>query len=176
MIRIALRLLFRRILLLKFSLRTYVYTKVSTLQLSHGPGLRVNARCHFGANTTVGSDCHFNGLTVQGCGRLIIGNHFHSGTNILILTSSHNYKSTTHLPYDNTELVRDVIIGDSVWLGSRVILLPGTILARGVVVQAGSVVRGPVPEGAIIGGNPANVFSYRDLDLLDKLSSDQSYI
>lgn len=36
--------------------------------------------------------CSFNGIKVQGKGRLIIGNNFHSGEDILVITQNHNYK------------------------------------------------------------------------------------
>ena len=168
---------FLRFILSYFSLlKTIFFTALASLQLDHGKGLKVNARCFFGTRTTVGNDCHFNGMQVHGVGKLVIGNHFHSGSEIMVITSSHNYKSAKLLPYDFSEIVRDVNISDAVWLGSRVILLPGTDLARGVVVQAGSVVHGKIPEGAIIGGNPAKVLFYRDLELLSSLYSSNKFV
>jgi len=48
-------------------------------------------------------------------------------------------------------------IGDDVWLGARVVVLPGTVIGAGAVVSAGSVVSGVVPPRAIVSGNPARV-------------------
>ena len=50
-----------------------------------------------------------------------------------------------------------VEIGDDVWLGRAVIVLPGTTLGQGCVVSAGSVVRGQFPPRSRLRGNPAVV-------------------
>jgi acetyltransferase-like isoleucine patch superfamily enzyme len=50
-----------------------------------------------------------------------------------------------------------VAIGPGCWLGARAVILPGTTLGRNVVVAAGSVVRGPVPDHAVVAGVPAKV-------------------
>ena len=48
-------------------------------------------------------------------------------------------------------------IGAGSWLGARAVILPGTTLGRNVVVAAGSVVRGDVPDHAVVAGVPAKV-------------------
>lgn len=48
-------------------------------------------------------------------------------------------------------------IGDDVWLGARVVVLPGTVIGAGAVISAGSVVSGVVPPRAIVSGSPARV-------------------
>ena len=53
-------------------------------------------------------------------------------------------------------------IDDCVWIGSNVIILPGTHIGEGAIIQAGSVVHGEIPPMAIAGGNPAKVFASRD--------------
>ena len=50
---------------------------------------------------------------------------------------------------------RDVTIGDDVWLGAGVIVLPGASIADGAVIGAGSVVRQSVGAYEIWAGNPA---------------------
>lgn len=54
-----------------------------------------------------------------------------------------------------------VSIGDDVWIGSRVIILPGVTIGRGAVIGAGSVVPRSIPEYAVAAGNPARVVKYR---------------
>ena len=44
----------------------------------------------------------------------------------------------------------------------NVLILPGTHIGEGAIIQAGSVVHGYIPALAIAGGNPAKVFSWRD--------------
>lgn len=48
-------------------------------------------------------------------------------------------------------------IGDDVWLGARVTVLPGARVGSGTVVAAGSVVAGTLPGGCVAGGRPARV-------------------
>lgn len=134
------------------------FRKAKTVQ----SGSRCNFKCHFTRNTEIGSNCHFNGMNISGNGRVVIGNNFHSGKNIRILTTFHNYDKGAALPYDNTTFSKDVIIEDNVWLGESVMILGGVTIGEGAVIQAGSVVCKDVPQLAIAGGHPAVPFKYRD--------------
>lgn len=136
-----------------------------------GKKCRFHKFCKLTPNTEIGDDCHFNGIEIDGKGRVSIGNSFHSGKNCFIFTSDHNYDKGTELPYDNTYETADVIIEDNVWIGTGVIILKGTILREGCIIQAGSVVMGEVPIGAIAGGHPAKVFKYRDMDHYNELKN-----
>ena len=62
------------------------------------------------------------------------------------------------IPYDETFKYKDVVIGDFVWIGSNVTILPGTTIGEGAIIQAGAVVHGEIPPCAIVGGNPAKDF------------------
>ena len=48
-------------------------------------------------------------------------------------------------------------IGAGSWLGAGAIVLPGAVIGRNVVVAAGSVVRGVVPDRCVVAGVPARV-------------------
>ncbi len=109
-------------------------------------------------------------MTIGGRGRVIIGDNFHSGPECRIITSFHNYEGTK-IPYDETYIDRDVIIGDNVWFGTRVMVLGGVTIEEGAIIQAGSVVVSNIPKGAIAGGHPAKVFKYRDLAHYDELKA-----
>lgn len=135
----------------------------------HGTGFTVNFPCMFSPTTTIGNHCHFNGMKVRGIGRLTIGDYFHSGDEILVITQNHNYRDPQCLPYDHVDIPRDVRIGDYVWVGSRVTILPGAELGDGCIVQAGAVVSGRFPPNAILGGNPATVIRYRDAEIVQRL-------
>ena len=50
-----------------------------------------------------------------------------------------------------------VSIGPGTWLGAGAIVLPGACIGRNVVVAAGSVVRGRVPDRCVVAGVPARV-------------------
>lgn len=80
------------------------------------------------------------------------------------------------IPYDSTTIKSDVIIGDFVWIGAKVIILPGTVIGEGAIIQAGSVVHGEIPPYAIAGGNPAKVFKYRNIDHFIKLKTSKKDI
>lgn len=119
-------------------------------------------------STALGKNVHFNGLRVSGAGAVCIGDNFHSGSGCLIITQNHNIHGEM-LPYDATYIVKTVIIGDNVWLGSRVIILPGVKVGEGAVIQAGSVVVSDIPPLSIAGGHPCKVFSMRNFEHYSRL-------
>ncbi len=60
-----------------------------------------------------------------------------------------------------TDLDKDVIIEDEIWVGSNVTILCGAHISRGCVVAAGAVVNKYIPPYSIVGGVPAKVLKYR---------------
>ncbi len=50
-----------------------------------------------------------------------------------------------------------ITVGNDTFIGCSCLILPGTAIGRGCIVGAGSVVRGTVPDGAVVLGNPARV-------------------
>jgi len=72
-------------------------------------------------------------------GKVIIGDNFHSGRDILITISFYNYEGHA-LPYNSTYINKDVIIEDNVWIGARVIILGVVKISEGAIIQAGSVI------------------------------------
>lgn len=128
------------------------------------------------SNTFLGEHCCFNGCEIHGAGKVTIGNHFHSGVELLIIAQSHNYDHGQHIPYSPGDyLYKDIEIGDFVWIGSRVTILPGTKIGDGAIIQAGAVVHGEIPPMAIAGGNPAKVFKYRNTTHFEKLRDAKSF-
>jgi maltose O-acetyltransferase len=59
------------------------------------------------------------------------------------------------------EEAKPVYIGDDVWIGGRVTILPGVHIGNGSVVGTGAVVTKDVPDYAVVGGVPAKVLKYR---------------
>ena len=57
--------------------------------------------------------------------------------------------------------IQGVTIEDDVWIGRRVIILPGVRVGRGSVLAAGAVVTKDVPDFTIVAGNPAKVVKSR---------------
>ena len=142
---------------------------------SYGKGVKVNYKSSFSRTTHIGNNCHFNGIVIGGGGKVTIGDNFHSGTDCRIISQNHNYDKGSALPYDNTYVYKDVAIGRNVWLGDRVIVLPGTVIEDGVIVQAGSVCMGTLPYCSICGGHPAKPFKYRDIEHYEELEKQRLY-
>ena len=93
----------------------------------------------------------------------------------MMLTQYHNYDHGTKIPYDDTYIFKDIVIEDQVWLGNRVIVLGGVKIGEGAIIQAGSVVVSDIPKYAIVGGHPAKVFSYRNVEHYEKLKSEGKF-
>jgi len=153
------------------SLRTLIYTIIAKIFLKDfNARIKANGFTKLNKHTKVGDNVHFNGLRVFGKGNLTIGDNFHSGFGCKILTSYHNYNGDS-IPYDNTLIIKDVIIGNNVWIGIDVTILPGVHIGEGAIIQAGSVVVKSIPELAIAGGHPAKVFSSRNIEKYYQLKS-----
>lgn len=119
--------------------------------------------------THLKSNVSFNGIKILGKGKCVIGSYFHSGQECLIITGIHNYDFGKSIPYDETEITKDVIIEDFVWFGSRVTILPGVTIGEGAIIQAGAVVTKSIPKYSIAGGNPAIVFKMRNIEHFENL-------
>lgn len=139
-----------------------------------GTVIRVNFPCKFTRNTYVGNYCNFNGMKISGDGKVNIGDYFHSGKYVRIITSNHNYEGSK-IPYDDTMITKDVTIEDCVWIGERVIILSGVSIGEGAIIQAGSVVVKNIPPYGIAGGHPATVFRYRDISHYNELKKGGKY-
>lgn len=145
------------------SFRGKIYYFLARRKISQSNGIvRINQKCKFNGNLYLGSNVNFNGMKIKGRGRVVIGDNFHSGEDILLLTEFHNYQGN-RLPYDETTIIQPITIEDNVWVGDRVIILGGVTIGEGAIVQAGSVVVCDVPSCAIVGGHPARQFKSRDM-------------
>ena len=111
-----------------------------------------------------------NGCHISGNGKVYIGNNCVLGFDSLIISDNHNYKGD-NLPYDSSFITKDTIIGDYVWIGARAIILSGSEIGEGAIIQAGAVVHGKIPPLSIAGGNPAIVFKTRDNTHYQKIKS-----
>jgi len=137
--------------------------------------LAVNGFSTVSKNTFLGYNVNFNGMKITGKGRCVIGDNFHSGTNCQIMTDYHNYDKGDSIPYDNSVITKDVTIGDNVWLGNNVIILPGVTLGEGCVIQAGSVVVNDIAPLSVAGGHPAKVFKMRDVEHYNTLKEQKKF-
>lgn len=143
--------------------------------VSVGKFLRLGGRSKFNAATYLGDYVSFNGIEVIGKGKFCVGFYCSFGKDIMVVTSNHNYEGEK-IPYDETNIAKAVVVGECCWIGSRVMLLPGTKIGEGAVIQGGAVVHGEIPPYAIAGGNPAKVFKYRDIENYQKLKSQGKFL
>lgn len=163
--------LLRKIKFYLHKVKKKYYTKRVKIQAqSVGKRLIVNHKSSVTKTTIIGDYVNFNGMVVNGIGNVRIGNYFHSGVDCLIISSNHNYKGDS-IPYDREHIKKEVIIGDFVWMGSKVIILGNVKIGDGAIIQAGSVVTKDIPKYGIAGGNPAKVFMSRDKEHFEKLRS-----
>jgi maltose O-acetyltransferase len=79
-----------------------------------------------------------------------------SGLSPGVFVITHDASMRRHTGH--TRLAR-VVIGNRVFVGVGAILLPGSRIGDGAIVGAGAVVRGDVPPGSLVVGNPARVVS-----------------
>jgi chloramphenicol O-acetyltransferase type B len=166
----------RKILILIRKITRLYYTwKVRIRCKEVGARLKVNGKSSVGKNTILGDNVNFNGMAISGTGKVVIGNNFHSGVECMMITRMHNYDHGQAIPYDNTYIIKDIVIEDNVWIGSRVIILGGVKIGEGAIIQAGSVVVKDIPKYAIAGGHPARVFKYRDIEHYERLKKEGKF-
>jgi virginiamycin A acetyltransferase len=124
-----------------------------------------------------GSGCGW-GFVVRGSGQLNIGNFCAIGENVRIITSNHesnrlslNYKLQDKLL--NKRFINNkmgVNIGNDVWIGDQVMILPGVNIGNGVIIAASAVVTKDIPPYSIVAGVPARIIKSRfSSDLINKL-------
>ena len=149
-------------------------TQIRKIAKEVGENLKVNFKSKVNRNTILGNNVNFNGVIIRGDGEVVIGDNFHSGPDILLLTRNHNYEGTK-IPYDETYIRKKIIIEDNVWIGARCIIVGGVTIGEGAIIQAGSVVIKDIPPCGIAGGHPAKTFMYRDKDHYFKLKKEKKF-
>tara|TARA_B100001113_G_C21121188_1_gene627458 strand:- start:2 stop:547 length:546 start_codon:yes stop_codon:yes gene_type:complete len=143
--------------------RQRFFTKIVKKQINEfGENFKVNNMCRLNKSVTVKNNVNLNGMEVQGNGKITIGNNFHSGKDILLITQNHNWKEAKTIPYDDEYILTNITIEDNVWIGSKVTIIGNTTIGEGSIIQAGSVVVNDIPPLSVAGGHPATVFSKRD--------------
>jgi len=91
------------------------------------------------------------------------------------MLGSHDYDHDNRIPYGSKHTEKQVVIDDYVWLGDDVTISGNVHIEEGAIVAIGSVVVKDVPRCAIVGGNPAKIIKYRDIDHFEKLKAEGKY-
>jgi acetyltransferase-like isoleucine patch superfamily enzyme len=127
--------------------------------------------CDYGYNIEVGENFFANyNLTVLDVGKVRIGKNAQIAPNVSIYTAGHPIHPDSR--NSGYEYGIEVTIGDNVWIGGNVCIMPGVTVGDNVVIGAGSVVTKDIPDSVIAVGNPCRVvraitdddrdFYYRD--------------
>ena len=112
--------------------------------------------CDYGKQISVGRRffANFN-FTVLDEAPVTIGDDCFIGPNVSIYTACHSTDPVER--NSRREWALPVTIGNNVWIGGSVTILPGIKIGDNVTIGAGSVVVNDIPDGCIAVGNPCRV-------------------
>lgn len=138
--------------------------------------VEIGNRCHFESRVIIethaidkkmpfvkiGDDCSFGEFThITCCNKIIIGNGLLTGRYVLLTDNSHgnSTKSETDIMPKNREIFSKggIIIGDNVWIGDKVTILPNVKIGDSCIIGANSVVSNDIPNNVVVAGIPAKI-------------------
>lgn len=128
---------------------------------SCGKKVNIEKGAYFSAKVSLG-DWSGIGVDAKIHGTCFIGSHVMMGEECTIITRNHRY-DRTDIPMmeQGFEEERPVYIGNDVWIGDRVTILPGVHIGDGCVIGAGAVVTRDIPPYTVAAGVPARVIRDR---------------
>lgn len=136
---------------------------------SCGKDVNIEKKSRFSHQTILG-DRSGIGIGSHLYGPVKVGNDVMMGPECWIYTQNHATKNTdVSMCFQGFYPVQPVEIGNDVWIGGRVTILPGVKIGNGVIVGAGAVVTKDVPDFAVVAGNPAKIVKYRTKYLGEQL-------
>lgn len=154
-----------------YGLRRFLVTR---LFQRCGVNVIVKSRAYFGTgeNIVIGDRSQL-GKHLRAERDLTLGTDVVMGPDVVMMSSSHAFEDLD-VPVNQQGALprRPITIGNDVWIGTRVIIMPGVTIGDKAVIGAGSVVTRNVPTGAIVAGNPAKILRYRG----DRLNSEVSQV
>lgn len=116
-----------------------------------------SARFNHPDNITIGDRSNINRNCMIWAGdnaKVIIGKDCLTGPGVTIIASRYNVMGHEIIrSYPAYE--KDIIIGDDVWLGANVVVLPGVKIGNGAIVGAGAVVTKDIEPYTVVAGVPA---------------------
>lgn len=117
------------------------------------PPLRANWAGH---HVVMGSNVYANfNLTLVDDAYIYIGDKVMFGPNVTIATANHPIEA--NLRGQGLQYNRDVHIGNNVWIGAGVVIVPGVTIGDNSVIGAGSIVVKDIPANVVAVGNPCHV-------------------
>lgn len=113
-------------------------------------------QCDYGYNIHLGDQVFINHNCIMlDCAPITIGDGVLIGPNCGLYTAGHPLDIARRLAW--LEYAHPISIGDKVWLGGGVQVMPGVSIGEGSVIGGGSVVVKDIPAGVVAAGNPCRV-------------------
>lgn len=131
---------------------------LSQLLKKHGEALLIipDFHCEVGHNIAVGDNVIINhNCTLMDNTDIIIGNNVLIGPNTSLYTVNHSLNPEERVKGVCTNY--PIKVGDNVWLGGNVVVMPGVSIGNNSVIGAGSVVTRSIPANVIAVGNPCRI-------------------
>jgi acetyltransferase-like isoleucine patch superfamily enzyme len=117
----------------------------------------------------VGDNVVINAFThIWGHGGIIIGDNVMIASHTAITSLTHNPKSKL---FSEQNVPKPIIIGNNVWIGAHVVILPGIRIGNNCIIGAGAIVTKNIPDGSVYAGVPAkelyklNQFNFTSSDI-----------
>jgi maltose O-acetyltransferase len=140
------------------------------LQAEHNDGYCVftpSFWCDYGFNIKVGKNFYSNhNLVILDCAEVCFGDNVFIGPNCGFYTAIHPIDAEQRKM--EIEWAKPIKVGNDVWFGGSVTVLPGVTIGDNVVIGAGSVVVKDIPSGVVAVGNPCKPI--RKITEADKLN------
>lgn len=109
-----------------------------------------------GRHVFMGDNVYANfNLTLVDDGNIFIGDKVMFGPNVTVATANHPIVPA--LREKGLQYNKDVHIGNNVWIGAGVIIVPGVTIGDNTVIGAGSIVTKDIPANVVAVGNPCRV-------------------
>lgn len=117
--------------------------------------------CDYGYNITVGKNffANYNCIILDNA-KITIGDNVFLAPNVGIYTAGHPLDVERR--NDGLEYAYPVKIGNNVWIGAGVNILPGVTIGDNCVIGAGSVVTKDIPANSLAAGNPCKIIKEID--------------
>ena len=125
-------------------------------QVGENPVITAPFYCDYGFNISIGKNFYTNhNVTILDGAKVIFGDNVFIAPNCVFSTAGHAIDSEQR--NQGLEIAQPITVGDSVWIGANVSLLPGVTIGSNTIIGSGSVVTKDIPEGVIAVGNPCKV-------------------